>query len=335
MLKKRYLAIAGLAALAVAASGCGKKNTTEQTPVQVTPTETPQATPTVTVELVNMEESSEKNVIGEKTATASKVAIVNRTGSEIAAIYIRETPTDTSDDEDEGSSDEWGDDLVDGMFTLKNGENAIYYYEKPSSSRTTYDIRITYTDEEANECFFRNLPLTVMKQITLRMDGTGEDAIPYATYLTATGTKEVSTLNEVKKRLGLDSDSEDPTPTPGNSDSTDPTQAPDSNNDNNNSSNNDNNNNNNNNNNNSDNNNDDNNGGDDGNNTSPTDSTIQTAEGYIGSSLDDLISSIGDAASSEYDEDPDNGTTGYYYYNNFTVSTSIDADGNEIVTGVW
>lgn len=50
---------------------------------------TPQATPTVTIELVNMEETTEKNVIGEKTATASKLAIVNRTGSEIAAIYIR------------------------------------------------------------------------------------------------------------------------------------------------------------------------------------------------------------------------------------------------------
>ena len=105
MLKKRYLAIAGLAVLAIAASGCGKKNTTEQTPVQVTPTETPQATPTVTIELVNMEETTEKNVIGEKTATASKVAIVNRTGSEIASIYIRETP---SDDADEDTADEWG-----------------------------------------------------------------------------------------------------------------------------------------------------------------------------------------------------------------------------------
>lgn len=99
MLKKRYLAIAGLAVLTIAASGCGKKNTTEQTPVQVTPTETPQATPTVTIDLVNMEEVSEKNVIGEKTATASKVAIINRTGSEIAAIYIRETPSDDADEE--------------------------------------------------------------------------------------------------------------------------------------------------------------------------------------------------------------------------------------------
>lgn len=323
MLKKRYLAIAGLAALTVVVSGCGKKNTTEQTPVQVTPTETPQATPTATVELVDMEESSEKNVIGEKTATASKAAIVNRTGSEIAAIYIRQTPAD----DDEESADEWGDDLVNGMFTLKNGENAIYYYEKPSSSKVTYDIRITYTDEEASECFFRNLPLSTIRQITLRMDGSGEDAIPYATYLTANGTKEVSTLSEVKKRLGLDSDSEDPTQTPDDSDSVSPTQTPD---DSDNTSptqtpnSGDNNNNNNN-----------NNGGDDGGNTSPTDSTIQTAEGYIGRSLDDLISVIGDSGSSEYEEDPDNGTTGYYYYNNFTVSTTVDDDGNEIVTGVW
>lgn len=187
MLKKRYLAIAGLAVLTIAASGCGKKNTTEQTPVQVTPTETPQATPTVTIDLVNMEEVSEKNVIGEKTATASKVAIINRTGSEIAAIYIRETP---SDDADEETADEWGDDLVNGMFTLKNGENAVYYYEKPSSSSTTYDIRITYTDEEANECFFRNLPLTSIKQIILCMDGKGEDAIPYAKYLTTNGRRK-------------------------------------------------------------------------------------------------------------------------------------------------
>ena len=328
MLKKRYLAIAGLAVLTIAATtGCGKKNTTEQTPVQVTPTEAPQATPTVTVELVNMEQVSEKNVIGEKTATASKVAIINRTGFDIASIYIRETPSDSSDDEED--SDEWGDDLVNGMFTLKSGDNAVYYYEKPSSN-TTYDIRIAYTDEDANECFFRKLPLTSMKQITLRMDGKGDDAIPYATYFTTSGTKEVSTLNEVKKRLGLDedsngnatptpeaSDSANPTQTPDNSDNTaDPTQAPSSDDDNNDDNNNNNNN-------------------SDGDDTNPTDSTIQTAEGYIGRSLDDLIANIGDSSSSEYDEDPDNGTSGYYYYGNFTVSTTVDADGNEVVTGVW
>ena len=219
MFKKKYLAVAGLMALAVVISGCGKKNSGDSV-VQATPTPTQETavTATPTPELINMEEAVEKNVMGEKTSTASKVTIVNKTGSEVAAIYVRETPSDDSED------DEWGDDLVNGMFTLKNGENAVYYYEKGSSS-VTYDIRITYSDEEKNECFFRKLPLTTMKQITLRMDGSGDDSIPYATYLTASSTKEVSTLNDVKKRLGLSTDDSDsdssatPTPTDSSDDS--------------------------------------------------------------------------------------------------------------------
>lgn len=262
-----------------------------------------------------MEETTEKNIMGEKTSTASKVTIVNKTGSEVAAIYIRETPSDDSED------DEWGDDLVNGMFTLKNGENAVYYYEKGTSS-ATYDIRITYSDEEKNECFFRKLPLKTMKQITLRMDGSGDDAIPYATYMTASSTKEVSTLNDVKKRLGLSTDDseDDSSVTPTDSDKSDsnnssdsdgnnasPTSTPSA----------------------------DNNSGSDGDNTDPTNSTIQTAEGYIGMSIDDLESAVGSAQSSEYDEDDTTGTTGYYYYPDFTVSTSVDEAGNEIVTGIW
>ena len=81
-MKKRYLAIAGLLVLAVAAAGCGKeKDKPAEQQVQATPTVTPQVTEAA--DLVDMEVSDEKNVIGEKTATASKVAIVNRTGSEI------------------------------------------------------------------------------------------------------------------------------------------------------------------------------------------------------------------------------------------------------------
>lgn len=320
MIRKRYLAAAGLLTLAVVAAGCGKKNDAGSV-VQTTPTPTEETSvsPTPTPEMVNMEETVEKNIMGEKTSTASKVTIVNQTGSEIAAIYIRETP---SDDADEDTADEWGDDLVNGMFTLKSGDNAVYYYEKPQSASTIYDIRITYTDEEKNECFFRKLPLTTIKQITLRMDGKDEDAIPYATYMTSNSTKEISTLNDVKKRLGLetdeDSDSVTPTPTEApddsnnsnnsNTDNPDPTTAPS---DNSNSSNN-------------------NPSSDD-----PTNSTIQTAEKYIGMSIDDLAGAVGDSQSSEYDDDSATGTTGYYYYPDFTVSTSVDEEGNEIVTGVW
>ena len=212
MIRKRYLAAAGLLTLAVVAAGCGKKNDAGSV-VQTTPTPTEETSvsPTPTPEMVNMEETVEKNIMGEKTSTASKVTIVNQTGSEIAAIYIRETP---SDDADEDTADEWGDDLVNGMFTLKSGDNAVYYYEKPQSASTIYDIRITYTDEEKNECFFRKLPLTTIKQITLRMDGKDEDAIPYATYMTANSTKEISTLNDVKKRLGLETDEDSDSVTP-------------------------------------------------------------------------------------------------------------------------
>ena len=133
-----------------------------------------------------------RNVMGVKSVTASKLILINKTGYEVAAIYIREN---TEDD------DEWGEDLVNGMFTLNNGDKALYYYEKGNAS--LYDIRITYKDEDRNECFFRKLPLNNITQISLCMDGEGEDAIPYATYLSGNSKNEVSTLKEVKQRLGL------------------------------------------------------------------------------------------------------------------------------------
>ena len=67
---------------------------------------------------------------------------------------------------------------------------------------TSYDIRIVYEDEDLTDCYFRKLPLTVITQITLRMDGTGDDAIPYATYLTGSSKQEASTLSEVKATSG-------------------------------------------------------------------------------------------------------------------------------------
>lgn len=322
MIKKRYFAVAGLLILAVAAAGCGKKSENQQQTAQVTPTPaTEDTTPTPTVELVDMEKTEEKNIMGEKTSTASKLTIINQTGSEIKAIYIRQTPADEAD---EDAQYEWGDDLVSGMFTLKNGDSAVYYYEKDSSS-ATYDIRITYTDEEKNECFFRQLPLTTIQKITLKMDGEDEDAIPYATYVTSSGGSEVSTLNNVKERLGLDTDedSDSATPTPVPDDSSVPSNEPDPTStpvpaepgDNNN--------------------NDTPSNGGDNTNTEPTDSTIETAKGYIGKSVDDLIGAVGDAQSSEWDNDETTGTSGYYYYPNFTVATTVDESGNEVVSGVW
>lgn len=332
MLKKRYLVIAALTLLTVTAAGCGKQNSVIQ--VTPTPTATAEVTPTAAADLVEMEEIDDTNIMGDKTTTATKLTVVNRTGSDIAAFYVREHPS--AEEEDDA---DWGDDLINGTFTLKNGDSASYYYEKTSAKSTadtagdaeedaesedaeessatasdakTYDIRITYTEEGKNECFFRDLPLTTMKQITLRMSGTDEDAFPYATYTTNSSSKEFSTMSAVKKRLGLDdSDDEDeddetestPTPTPENDDSNNSSVTPQP-------------------------------------TTSPSDggnsdSNSTTAESYIGKSVSSLIGAIGSAEYSEYDEDGNQGKTGYYYYNNFTVSTTIDADGNEVVSGVW
>ena len=59
-MKKRYLAIAGLLVLAVAAAGCGKeKDKPAEQQVQATPTVTPQVTEAA--DLVDMEVSDEKN----------------------------------------------------------------------------------------------------------------------------------------------------------------------------------------------------------------------------------------------------------------------------------
>ncbi len=231
-------------------------------------------------------------------------------------LYVRPTSND---------DDDWGDELINGLFTLNDNDKALYYYDAnvkdaDGNTVTSYDIRIVYEDEDLTDCYFRKLPLTVITQITLKMDGTGDDAIPYATYLTGSSKKETSTLSEVKARLGLD-DSEDDsgdqeetdvTPTPeedpeptqapsDNGDNPEPTQAPSNN----------------------------------GGNTDPSDASADAAKQYIGQPLSSLIAAIGDANGSDYENEPETGETGYHYYDTFTVSTTVDESGNEVVAGVW
>ena len=353
-MKKRYLILAGVLALTAAVAGCGKKQETETQPVQASATPIPEITKAVVDMQQSTDDSDIKNVMGEKTATASKVIFVNETGDDIQAIYIR----DHVDDEDDTDDDTWGSDLINGMFTLTDKGKALYYFEANASGNSTkstasYDIRITYTDEEKSECFFRDIPLGTISQITLCMDGTDEDAIPYAKYLTGSTKKEVSTLNDVKERLGLLDDSEDSdssdsevTPTPSDSDDNnndsdqednddpsdpgnqdDPSDPGD---------------------------NDD--PSDPGNQDDPQpdtpsdpddpsdpdapsdpsdDSMISTAEQYIGQSLDALEGACGSPQGSSYEDDPETGKTGFHYYSNFTVSTTVDENGNEIVAGIW
>ena len=81
-MKKRYLILAGLLVMTVAVAGCGKKKTTETAPVEVTATPTPEVTKAV--DMVDMQQTADediKNVMGEKTSTASKIVFVNKTSS--------------------------------------------------------------------------------------------------------------------------------------------------------------------------------------------------------------------------------------------------------------
>ena len=347
MKKRHMLLLAGLLAASIAATGCGSKKDENKDAQVITATPTPEVTKPAE-NLVNMQAATEedniKNVIGEKTASAEKFVITNDMGSDIASIYIRQNT-------DEDDEDTWGTDLVSGKFILKDGDKAVYYYapgnlvksdSQTAQSSSSYDIRIAFTDEERNECFFRKIPLATIKQITLCMDETEEYSIPYAKYLSNTGTQEVSTLDEVKKRLGISSDgsysddSEDKEEqdtensdnsgqdTEGDSeqDSQNDQQSDDQ-----------------------DGQQSDGNGQEDSSGQNESDNgsgdgsqgseMISQAKNCIGKSLDELISTCGQPQGQDYQDEPETGKTGYHYYSNFTVSTTVDENGNEIVAGVW
>ena len=314
-MKKRYLVLAALLLTAMAVAGCGKKkgeDTAKDAQVTVAPaenTDTAQADEDSLVEMQKSEEEDIKNIIGDKTTTSSKLVLINGTGATVKGLYIRPT---TDDDDD------WGTELINGMFTLADGDKALYYYEPDEKDAdgntvTSYDIRIVYEDEDYTDCYFRKLPLKLITQITLCMDGTAEDGIPYATYLTGSSKKETSTLSEVMARLGLDdsdsseddSDENNVTPTPQETAPTvsptenpQPTQTPSA-------------------------------------DTDPDDSSADAAKQYIGQPLSSLVAALGDANGSDYENEPETGETGYHYYDSFTVSTTVDDSGNEIVAGVW
>ena len=79
-----------------------------------------------------------------------------------------------------------------------------------------------------------------------------------------------------------------------------------------------------------------NNGGDDG---GTGEDPVAVAESFIGQSLDALKGACGVPPGSDSQDEPETGKTGYHYYtigdSTFTVSTTVDENGNEIVAGVW
>lgn len=302
-MKKKIYMMFGLLFLGLVLSGCGKDTPEENTeevhatvvPVEpVAPEKEKDLVEMQKIDPVDAEDLTDKNVIGEKTETALQTTIINKTGSEISRIYIRINEDDA----------EWGDDLIDDAFVLKNGEEAIYFQEKDKETRL-YDIRISYTDYELSECFFRKLPLNEISSITLCMADVGNDTIPYARYFTGIGSKEYSTLNDVKERLGLldvedeeeeeEENESEQEETPAAPSKPDPEPDP----------------------------------------IEQQNAAIKAAESCIGKPLSALLNACGEPSGTTYENEPETGETGYHYYNGFTVSTTVDENGNEIVAGVW
>ena len=62
---------------------------------------------------------------------------------------------------------------------------------------------------------------------------------------------------------------------------------------------------------------------------------MNTAESFVGGSLESLVGAIGGDSGADYVVEPESGNTGYHYYNGFTVATSVDDNGNEIVSAVY
>lgn len=362
-MKKRYVLFACML-LSLAAAGCSGKSTKDQeemslevqttvAPVQEEKTqEEPEAEEED--ELVYMQKTvreKEENVIGTRSETAAKLTITNQTGAEVSSIYIR-PHTENYYDSD------WGMELVQEAFTLKNGEKAIYYFETDQTDDygnavSLYDIRISYKEAGKNECFFRKLPLNTISQIHLCMEGTGTGGIPYAKYISSTSDSEVSTLNEVKQRLGYGVSEEDDDLQSmdiyGNESSSQSSEGSASYDDSSTDS-------------------DFSQSGEDSSQSASDESgvtgddsssenvsgdtgteaplpdsdsqvqmdAIAMAQSCVVKTLDELISIIGEpTGGSDYENEPESGETGYHYYDNFTISTTFDENQNEIVDGVW
>lgn len=320
-MKKRYLAIIGLLVLCLAA-GCGKKNNTDDKKDDKTPTiETKKDVEDDLVEMqktTGVDKSKITKIIGTKSTTAGELVITNKTGVKISQLFVRPV-----------NDEEWGEELIDGKFTIGNGEQALYYYDKEAKTDSgskviKYDMQIQ--DDNGSIYYYRNLKFSDMEEIKLNLS---TDDVPYATYYSTSLKKEMSTKKEAEARVdGTYDESKDytqeadetetPTPTPTSGPSSQATATP---------------------------------------TATPTPTVdpstdagqqqqgqdtreepndlADQAGGYIGQNLDSLMNAVGGPNSSEYEEDPETGAeVGYHYYNGFTVSTA-QQDGQEIVTGVW
>ncbi len=324
-MKKKYIPLyVGILLLCFSLSSCGKKKDQEETASIDQTVDTTADASSGDVVTMQQDKGIDKSKItkylGTKSTDSAEVVITNRTGREISEFYMRPTPTNSEDSEEDYDGDSWGADLIQENFTLKDQEQALLYYNKNNTNSTgskvvKYDFQIAYKDMEPSmNCFFRELDLSITEEYILRLDDSG---IPYAQYTNTVTKKQDSTLSAAKARMGIEDSEEDgdsdstssettPTPTQAPNASTEPTPAPT-----------------------------------DEPDIAPPDEPedpSSAASEYVGKTLDQMISDgrVGSPPSMEYDEDESTGRRiGYYYYDGFTVYTTQNDDGSETVTAVY
>lgn len=353
-MKKKYLLLISMLAVCCALGGCKKKEDAAKVspsgePTIITKDDSVSAQVVEMQQGSNIDKSKITNIMGVQTATSGDVVITNMTGDEISAFYARPS-----------GEEEWSDDYVEGKFTLKNSDVSLFYYEKNTQNgvgAVKYDLRASFADSGMEDCFFRELPLSDIGELSLNM----EDGVPYVKYESLSTKQQVSTLSDARKRMGL-SDSTSSGNSAGlaagqtstgtgrtnanmngnsnggtNASAPDPSQSQPSD--------------------------------TDSSGTTPSDTDTPgttpapgeddgnggdsnsippglddgqgvdmrgTAQGYVGQDMDNLVGEIGPANATEYGTDEETGNTiVYHYYDGFAVSAKADADGNETVTGIW
>lgn len=175
-MKKKYLLAVLCLTAVLAVAGCGneKKEEAESTP---TPT------PTQEAETLEMTETPE---VGEKTDTSRSIQLTNETGAEVTSVWLRVS-----------GQEEWGEELVQGSFTIPEAESFNLNYEPQETAEdgTTapveaWDLSVGY--EDGSYVVMNQVDLQAVTEMTMCW----EDDVAFVKYQDPDTQEEVSTKED-------------------------------------------------------------------------------------------------------------------------------------------
>ena len=175
-MKKKYLLAVLCLTAVLAVAGCGneKKEEAESTP---TPT------PTQEAETLEMTETPE---VGEKTDTSQSIQLTNETGTEVTSVWLRVS-----------GQEEWGEELVQGSFTISEAESFNLNYEPQETAEdgTTapveaWDLSVGY--EDGSYVVMNQVDLQAVTEMTMCW----EDDVAFVKYQDPDTQEEVSTKED-------------------------------------------------------------------------------------------------------------------------------------------